>query len=142
MKRIVIHCSDTPPNQDIGAAEIDQWHKARGWAGIGYNYVIRRDGKLESGRPEGAKLAHAAGYNQDSIAICLVGGKGESGGPTANYEPAQLASLKTAIDWFHLKYPLAEIMGHRDLPGVLKDCPCFNVKHWLATRQLIEARKP
>lgn len=141
VKHIVVHCSDTYANQDIGAAEIDKWHRVRGWSRIGYNYVIRRDGRLESGREEGAELAHAAGYNKEAIAICLVGGKGAGGDPAPNYEPAQMASLATALGWFRLKYPQAEICGHRDLPGVAKDCPSFNVRHWLATRESIEPRK-
>ncbi|WP_367614995.1 hypothetical protein [Segatella copri] len=28
-------------------------------------------------------------------------------------------------------YPDAEILGHRDLPNVRKDCPCFDVRDWL-----------
>ena len=27
--------------------------------------------------------------------------------------------------------PDAEILGHRDLPNVHKDCPSFDVKRWL-----------
>ncbi|MDY5680570.1 hypothetical protein ACQRAV_05265 [Segatella copri] len=30
-------------------------------------------------------------------------------------------------------YPEAEILGHRDLPGVHKECPSFNVKKWLSS---------
>jgi N-acetylmuramoyl-L-alanine amidase len=29
------------------------------------------------------------------------------------------------------KYPKAEILGHRDFPGVAKACPSFDVKSWL-----------
>ena len=28
-------------------------------------------------------------------------------------------------------FPDATILGHRDLPGVRKECPCFSVKEWL-----------
>ena len=35
--RITIHCSDSEwGNADV----IDEWHKKRGWDGIGYHYVI------------------------------------------------------------------------------------------------------
>jgi N-acetylmuramoyl-L-alanine amidase len=47
---IAIHCSATRPSQDVGAADIRKWHKAQGWADIGYHFVIRRDGKIEKGR--------------------------------------------------------------------------------------------
>lgn len=142
MKMIAIHCSATPPNRDIGAAEIDVMHKQRGFERIGYNYVIRRDGRLEIGRVEGETLAHAQGYNKDAIAICLVGGVNEHNAPKANFTDAQMRTLRTAVDFLRIKYPQADLIGHRDLPGVLKDCPCFNVKHWCATGQFIEERKP
>ena len=32
---------------DASAEEIDQWHKNDGWVGIGYHYVIRKDGTIE-----------------------------------------------------------------------------------------------
>ena len=39
-KYIVIHCSATKPSMDIGAKEIDRWHRERGWLKIGYGKVI------------------------------------------------------------------------------------------------------
>ena len=47
---IVIHCSQTKPSMDIGAKEIDRWHRERGWLKIGYHKVIRRNGNIENGR--------------------------------------------------------------------------------------------
>ena len=38
---IIIHCSATRAGQDITAADIDCWHRARGFWSIGYHYVIR-----------------------------------------------------------------------------------------------------
>ena len=39
---IVIHCSAVTPDQESSAAQIDTWHRQRGWKfGIGYHYVIR-----------------------------------------------------------------------------------------------------
>ena len=49
-KGIIIHCSATKPSMDIGVKEINEWHLQRGWSGIGYHYVIRRNGDLETGR--------------------------------------------------------------------------------------------
>ena len=34
-KFIVVHCSATRPSQDIGAKEIDRWHRERGFMKIG-----------------------------------------------------------------------------------------------------------
>ena len=50
VKYIVVHCSYTPEQMDIGA-DIDRWHREKGWMMIGYHKVIRRDGTIEDGRP-------------------------------------------------------------------------------------------
>ena len=68
---IVLHHSASP---DVPAAEIHAWHLARGWAGIGYHFVIRKNGNIEQGRPLEAIGAHAGpGVNGYSIGICLCG---------------------------------------------------------------------
>ena len=47
---IIIHCSAVRPDQTSSAAQIDTWHRQQGWKlGIGYHYVIRRDGEIEPG---------------------------------------------------------------------------------------------
>lgn len=79
-KRVILHCSDTPPHMDIGAKEIREWHmltppKGNGWQDIGYHWVIGRDGSLEPGRAENKQGSHCNGENHDSIGVCLVGGR-------------------------------------------------------------------
>lgn len=129
--RIVVHCSATTPSMDIGAVQIRDWHvNENGWSDIGYNIVIRRNGTIEMGRQEGIQGAHAAGYNQDSFAICLVGGIDDDGKPENNFTSDQFQSLEIYLRGILQWYPRAEIMGHRDLPGVTKACPSFNVKTW------------
>ena len=63
IRYLVVHCAATPPEMDIGAKEIDLWHRQRGWSGIGYHFVIRRDGRVEAGRPLDRPGAHAQGFN-------------------------------------------------------------------------------
>jgi len=130
----IIHCADTPAGMDIGAAEIDSWHRAKGWSAIGYAYVIRRDGTVEKGRDlndDNDALddigAHAKGFNTESVGVCLVGGKGGF-----NFTSRQMAALGTLIDTINHIVPGIEWMGHRDLPGVTKACPQFDVGAWLA----------
>lgn len=137
---ICVHCSATKAGQDIGAAEIDEWHKARGFTMIGYSDVIRRDGSLEKGRPWGAALAHAKGYNEGAIAVCMVGGITDEGDPAANFTNAQWKTLDAYLAFARLRYPNAEIKGHRDLPGVNKSCPCFSVEVYLATGEVVDPR--
>ena len=56
----------------IDADLIDEWHKGRGWTGIGYHYVIKADATIERGRPRWAQGAHDEGENARSIGICVV----------------------------------------------------------------------
>lgn len=135
IRRIIVHCADTPPSLDIGAAEIDRWHRERGWAGIGYHGVIRRDGRYEPGRDLERAGAHAYGHNADSLAVCLVGGQGEDGGPENNFTAAQMQTLEALVTAGRRQFNVPDegIMGHRDLPGVTKACPCFDVPVWWAS---------
>jgi len=138
---IVIHCSATKPTQDVDAAAIDEWHRARGWAGIGYHLVIKRDGTVEPGRPLDSAGAHVRGYNSRSIGVCMVGGIDPDGSSADNFTDWQWVSADAVVDFLRRMYPDAVIVGHRDLSpdanadGIidqndwLKDCPCFDVKH-------------
>lgn len=133
---IVIHCADTYETMDIGADEIRKWHvEERGWSDIGYHKVIRRDGTVESGRDIGVSGAHAAGYNSVSIGICLVGGRGQDDEAEDNFTPQQWESLEELVEQLQASYPDAEVLGHRDLPDVQKQCPAFDVRSWLFTIQ-------
>lgn len=129
---IVVHCAATA-EQDIGAADIDRWHRKLGWKCIGYHYVIRRDGTVEEGREEGVVGAHVAGHNENSIGICMAGGVDADDVTKAvnNFTPAQFESLKRLLLELQEKYPKAHILGHRDFPGVKKACPSFDVATWL-----------
>ena len=56
---LVVHCSATPPEMDIGVEEIRRWHMRTGGENVGYHYIIRRDGSIEKGRTDGTPGAHA-----------------------------------------------------------------------------------
>ena len=129
---IVIHCSATRPSQDIGATDIDTWHRTRGFNGIGYHYVIRRDGTVEKGRDITVSGAHVEGYNHNSVGVCLVGGVDEEDFrvPENNFTAKQWATLEILIRDMKKKYPRAAIVGHTQL-NPLKACPSFDVKDWL-----------
>ena len=126
---IIIHCSATFPDMDIGRAEIDQWHKQRGWRGIGYHYVIRRDGTLEVGRDELEVGAHAKGHNGYSIGICMVGGINKLRKPMPNFTAIQWTALLDLIDNLISRYPSAAVIGHNEISN--KACPSFDVQAWL-----------
>ncbi len=128
---IVVHCSATPPNMNIGVNEITDWHvNGNGWSDIGYHNVIRRNGSLEHGRDLTESGAHAKGYNQHSIGICLVGGVDDDNEPEDNFTEEQYITLRGYIDTMREVLPIKEVLGHRDLLGVNKACPSFDVRHW------------
>lgn len=137
--KIVIHCSDS----EYGTARlIDEWHRKRGWSGIGYHYVImnaypdrdsfrerrpvfRRDGCVRSGRGETEVGAHVRGHNCNSIGICLIG--------RDSFTAAQFSTLKGLIANLKTKYPDAEVVGHYELLSTEssgKTCPNIDME-WL-----------
>lgn len=127
---LVVHCAATKPSMDIGVKEIDKWHRERGFFKVGYHVVIRRDGRIEYGRAQDEIGAHARGFNSKSLAVCLVGGVNDNLKAENNFTPEQFIALRYQLALWKLKYPEAEILGHRDLPKVSKECPSFDVKEW------------
>ena len=77
--------------------------------------------------------AHVAGFNENSIGICMVGGVSADDISKAenNFTKEQFASLKQLLIDLKIRYPQATIQGHRDFPGVKKACPSFDVRAWL-----------
>jgi len=127
---IVVHCSAVKPDQLSSAAQIDSWHRERGFhLGIGYHYVIRRDGTIEPGRPEWMIGAHCHvkghHYNTHSIGICYEGGLDARGQPDDTRTAAQKKTMRQLLEDLHQRYPRAMIVGHRDLSHD-RDCPCFD----------------
>lgn len=130
--KIIVHCSATRPTQNIGAAEIDTWHKKQGWDEIGYHFVIRRSGEIENGRAVEKIGAHCKGHNADSIGICLVGGIDASGKPENNFTDAQFASLRKLVLELKAKFNILYIFGHNEFAN--KACPCFDVKKFFGKK--------
>lgn len=130
IKFIIVHCSGVPIKMLSDAKSIDLFHKKMGFDAIGYHYVIKRDGKVEIGREEQMVGAHVLGMNRKSLGVCLIGGVNSRGEPENNFTKKQFLSLKRLNHKLKQKYPDAEVLGHHDIPGVSKECPCFNVKNW------------
>jgi hypothetical protein len=134
---IVIHCSASPDGRWVDAAEIDRWHRERGFlrqgpwrarhnprlAAIGYHYVIYTNGAIATGRHPDEAGAHAAGHNARSLGLCVIG--------TDRFAPEQWRALAELLDALAARYPQARVIGHRDLPGVKKTCPGFDVADFL-----------
>ena len=134
---IIIHCSAVRPDQTSSAKQIGSWHrKDNHWKlGIGYHYVIRRNGEIEPGRPEWMIGAHCLHHNAHSIGVCYEGGLDIRGQPADTRTAEQKAAMRTLLEQLHQRYPRALIVGHRDL-NPAKDCPGYeNVAHEYADLQ-------
>lgn len=128
---LVVHCSATTVDMDIGAEEIREWHvDDNHWLDIGYHYVIRRDGSIELGRPLHAVGAGVNGHNRVTLHICLVGGIDKRKRPEDNFTQEQRSSLWNLLKELQKEFPEADICGHRDFAGVKKACPSFDVIRW------------
>ena len=99
------------------AADVDSWHKANGWSGIGYHYFVRKNGELYRGRPENTVGAHVTGHNSYSIGICV---EGDYSKETVMPEAQKTAILELIKD-IKTRYPSIKIVGHKDLGG--SACP-------------------
>ena len=122
---IVVHCSATRCNRPFPVTKLIACHQAR-FGFTAYHYYITRDGQMYQTRHENLPGAHARHYNQHSIGICYEGGLDAHGNPADTRTPEQKAALVALLRSLKQDYPDAQILGHRDLPGVRKDCPCFD----------------
>jgi N-acetyl-anhydromuramyl-L-alanine amidase AmpD len=131
--------------QLVGAEKISELHKKRGFAiryegklyHIGYHYVIREDGTIESGRPERCIGAHSkiTEYNR-YLGICLIGNFSETANPH-RFQPSvptgqQLRSLVWLCSKLSEKYQFTtgQILRHHDIRQTA--CPGEKFPyHWL-----------
>ena len=89
VKYLVVHCTATRLSQRVSVEDIDRWHKAQGWSGIGYHWYVDRDGHIFPGRSEHVAGAHVRGYNHCSIGICYEGGLDEQGNSADTRTPSK-----------------------------------------------------
>lgn len=131
---IVIHHSASPAGSLAG---FDRQHRARGWDGVAYHFVITNgrggpDGGLEiserwwaqkhgahaGGRPADANPDERNSFNEFGLGICLVGNF-ESSRPSR----AQLATLAALLIYLRREFGISEqdIVGHRHVKSTA--CP-------------------
>lgn len=125
---IIIHHTGNPTDDDLSAEQIHASHKAQGWSGCGYHYIIRKDGTIERGRPHWTVGAHAEGENWHTIGIHVCGNF-ELTKPTE----AQVNSLSAFLADLCVTYGLltSAIVGHRELMPTA--CPGRNLFRQMQT---------
>ena len=107
-----------------------------GWPGIGYHYVIDRDGTIYKTNYLTTKSYHVGNHNIYCIGVCLVGDF-RTDDPTY----IQYKSLYDLLENLVSTYS-TEIKGHSEMPGYeWKQCPAINmdeIRKTLITRMEIK----
>ena len=142
LSEIVIHATETATDKDIGAIEINNIQSQLGHDGIGYHYVIRRDGRLQRGRPADRLGDHTSvnNHNKHSLGIVLVGGINVATGDTdalgnrssSAFTREQYTTLERFCQAFYSRYPGGNVFGHNDLDAEESD-PYFDVQEYTET---------
>lgn len=137
---LVVHWTETPTNKNIGSEELNDLHVAFGLDGLGYHYVIRRDGTLQRGRPVNIIGQHAPTNNHDqrSIGIVFVGGiNAPSGTPNLDsfisaqsLTRSQLNTFDHICRAFYAVFPGGQIIGHSEIDEDEFD-PGFSVTEYV-----------
>jgi N-acetylmuramoyl-L-alanine amidase len=125
LNRVILHSTATPEGRNVTVDEIRQWHLDRGWADIGYHFVIYRNGQIKLGRPIAEQGAHTLGHNEDSIGVVYVGGTDQSGNAKDTRTPAQKISTRLLLVYLRLRYQANEVLGHKQCTHT--ECPSFDV---------------
>lgn len=142
---IIIHCSDSAWGC---AREIREWHRARGFSDVGYQFVILNgrtepdkffsalNGSIEAGRDMDGPGAHCLGYNDTAIGICLIGKT------TRDMSLEQFDAMKRLLLELCTVYKISaeNVLGHCETKSGKeegKTCPNFDVEPlrvWLRGR--------
>lgn len=115
-KRIILHHAEAVK---CTADDIHKWHLNNGWSGIGYHFLVRKDGTIYRGRPEDTLGSHAKGANSDSIGICAEGSYMKETMPEA-----QKQAIKELVAHLKSKYGITKVQRHKDVTST--DCPGTN----------------
>lgn len=127
INHIVIHCTAT--SQDISIKSICKyWNEILKWNSPGYHFIIEANGTLHNLLPIEKVANGVKGYNEHSIHISYIGGIDKNKKAIDNRTDDQKMVMRKIVNELKIKFPDAEILGHRDFPNVKKDCPCFDVK--------------
>lgn len=132
IKHIVIHCTATPPATTLESIK-KYWKEVRGWKDVpGYHYIILNDGEVVKLLDEKKNCNGVYKHNSTCISVAYIGGIDKQGKPKDTRSRAQENAMFDLIVELTERYSKADVLGHRDFPGVAKACPSFDVKSWLS----------
>jgi len=139
---LTLHSTQSFNNQYLTSLDIHRDHLERGFEGIQYHYVIRKDGTVERGLPaDRVSQSSPRNLRNFTIDIALVGGINASSGVTnpdeyksiESYTRAQMDTLESFIDAFYRKYPGGIVQGHNQIDQEVDD-PNFDVAKYIRNR--------
>lgn len=114
IKQIVVHHS---AQDGFTAFDYAKWHLQNGWPGIGYHFVIEKDGNVNKTNELDTISYHVKDHNTISIGISLSG--------NLSNHPATLAQMDALIQLVkELKQQVGShllVRGHRELAAT--ECP-------------------
>lgn len=133
---LAIHHSGGLDNQT--PLELAQYHiNNNGWGGIGYHFIIDKEGTVFYVGDLQTARANVADLNEQVIGVCLIGNFVGNAEPTQQ----QMESTRGLCNFFINECPeLINInswdcvKGHQELPGQSTNCPGDN---WLQWKQKI-----
>ncbi len=129
---LAIHHTAGPDTQT--PEEIANYHiNNNGWGGIGYHFLIAKDGTVFYVGDISTARANVANLNEQVLGICLIGNFTEGRIPSNQ----QLDSAHKLCDFFINDYPdlsnvasWDKVRGHKELPGQSTTCPGDNWPSW------------
>ena len=119
--RLWLHHTAAESHGPGGVRSTQNYHMdTKGWADIGYSFLVDDDGSVYEGRGAGVAGAHTEGDNTGSHGIACMGDYGERP-PT----PAMLDAVVGLVvhGYRHRWWPGHLTGGHRDAPGAQTACP-------------------
>jgi LysM repeat protein len=136
VSRITVHHTDehgamaTLPDLEV-IRRIETYHRSpkphgRGWAAIGYHFLVGRDGTVYEGRPARFQGAHTSGNNENNLGVSVIGDYTHKQ-PTEQ----QARALAAFLDDCRARYKVgkSKVYGHRDLRPTA--CPGDGLYRWL-----------
>ncbi len=120
---IVIHHTGSVKDYDFSAAKVHEMHLGQGWAGIGYHFVIRKDGTIERGRPDWTVGSHTYGHNWHALGIHLSGDF-NAAYPTDKQIEACAMLIAHLCEKYDIEINRKHIKGHGELDASVTTVGC------------------
>ena len=122
---VVHHCGLLKGDVESTLEDIHKLHKeVNQWSGIGYHFLIHKDGSIDYARPLECRGAHTFKNNEFTVGISLTGNYQLAEPPTVQVKSA-IQLIGALCDKYNFAPTDTTIFGHRDLCKT--SCPGKNL---------------